>query len=60
MENRLLKDFILEINEEIKRLEEIPFFDDAQELGGLYDIINKYFVEFQKAYKPRMRRWPFF
>lgn len=52
MENQLLKDFILEIIEEIERLESIPFFDDTQELGGLYDIINKYFVEFQKAYKP--------
>lgn len=60
MENQLLKDFILEINEEIERLEAIPLFDDTRELGGLYDIINKYFAEFQKAYKPRMRCWPFF
>lgn len=60
MENQLLKNFILEITEEIERLESIPFFDDPQELWGLYDIINKYFIEFQKAYKPRMRRWPFF
>lgn len=60
MENQLLKDFILEISEEIERLESIPFFDDTKELGELYDIINKYFVEFQKAYKPRMRCWPFF
>ncbi len=52
IENQLLKDFILEITEEIVRLESIPFFDDTRELGGLYDIINKYFVEFQKVYKP--------
>lgn len=60
MENQLLKDFVLEITKEIERLESLPFFDDPQELGGLYDIINKYFVEFQKAYAPRMRLWPFF
>lgn len=60
MENQLLKDFILEITKEIERLESIPFFDDIQELRGLYDIINKYFVEFQKAFKPRTRLWPFF
>ena len=60
MENQLLKDFILEITNEIERLESIPFLDDTQELWGLYSIINKYFVEFQKAFRPRKRLWPFF
>ncbi len=54
--NELLKNYLLELRIEVERLESILPFDEPEKLNILYDIMNKYYNEFRRKYKPR-RRW---
>ncbi len=52
MKNRLVKEFIIELDKEIKKLEKEYPFDDSKKLQGLYNIINIFFNKFRQAYEP--------
>lgn len=50
--NKLLKEYIEELDVELKRLEgKIPF-DDLSELEQLYEIMNNYYKKFKQKYAP--------
>ncbi|HIY01355.1 MAG TPA: hypothetical protein IAA26_05865 [Candidatus Blautia faecipullorum] len=53
MVNPLLKEFVGETEKELLRLQEELPFDNVDKLRNLYEIINQYFIKFQKAYIPR-------
>ncbi len=53
MVNPLLKEFVGQTEKELLRLQEELPFDNVDKLRNLYEIINQYFIEFQKAYIPR-------
>lgn len=50
IENKLLLEYINEINTELKNLENKQIFDDPTVLSGLYEIINKYYNRFMNRY----------
>lgn len=53
IKNKLLKDFIVDLGDEIKKLEKIGIFDDILLLDDLYDIINMYYKKFMNAFKAK-------
>ena len=52
MKNSLVKEFILELDQEIKHLEKEYPFDAPEKLRDLYDIMNKFYKKFKKAFMP--------
>ena len=52
MKNSLVKEFIIEVDKEIKNLEKEYPFDEPEKLQGLYNIINIFFNKFRDAYEP--------
>ena len=52
MRNRLVKEFVIELDREIKKLEKECPFDEPEKLRGLYNIINIFFNKFREAYEP--------
>ena len=52
MKNRLVKEFVIEVDKEIRKLEKKSPFDEPEKLQGLYDIINIFFNKFREAYEP--------
>lgn len=50
MKNSLVKEFILELDQEIKHLEKEYPFDAPEKLRDLYDIMNKFYKKFKKAF----------
>lgn len=52
MRNRLVKEFVIELDKEIKKLEKESPFDEPEKLQGLYNTINIFFNKFREAYEP--------
>lgn len=52
MKNRLVKEFVIEVDKEIKKLEKEYPFDEPEKLQDLYSIINIFFNKFREAYEP--------
>ena len=52
MKNTLLKEMIVELDHEIKVLEEQYPFDDPEKLNDLYNILNQYCKKFKRAFRP--------
>lgn len=51
MVNHLLKEYILELEVEINKLEKLMPFDDAVLLQEMYEIMNKYYKKFIRKFK---------
>lgn len=51
MVNLLLKEYVLDLEVEIDKLEKTMPFDNVLVLRGLYDIMNKYYKKFKIKYK---------
>ncbi len=51
IKNNLLKDYIFELDIELKRLEKMYPFDDVFLLKGLLNIINKYYHKFMSTFQ---------
>lgn len=50
--NDLLKEYLLILNNEVLRLEDLGFFDTVDELFPLYEIMNEYYKKFRIRFKP--------
>ena len=59
MKNRLVKEFVIEVDKEIKKLEKEYPFDEPEKLQDLYSIINIFFNKFREAYEPYQEGWEY-
>ncbi len=56
MINPLLKDYVIDIGEEIINLEDQIPFDDVLILDDLYDIADAYYGKFKDKFMPKSRK----